>query len=137
MANPQNIHPNDKRRFKVGERYWYRESDDYVMPYSNSPFEQPDGFLLTVAIDEESLEADHTPLEKLPEAIDVTNPFGGRTPTFDAGHSAPQRRPMPVTIPRAQDDHLTRERTEQMEAELEQQARGRRPSLKDAAAFAD
>lgn len=102
------------------------------MPYSNSPFEVPEGYVLTRAVDSETLELDTTPLERLPETIDVTNPYGGRTPTFDRGHAAPVRRPMPVTIPRAQDDHITRQRTEEVEAELEQQARARRPSLRDA-----
>lgn len=117
MTNPTAISPNTGRTFVPNERYWMRESDHYVMPRSNSRYEQPEGFIAVRAISETELEFDNGALEKVPANLDPTNPHhvGAAVSHFGkhqvAEHNPSEGRPMPVTTPNAMDDHITRERS--------------------------
>lgn len=117
MSNPATISPNTGRKFEVNARYWLRASDNYVMPRTNSRYEQPDGFIAVVAISETELARDTQPLDAVPRDIDPTNPHHvGAAVSAEGVYRMEERqpqvqRPMPVTMPRALDDHIVQERS--------------------------
>lgn len=122
--NPTQISPNTGRQFVPGARYWLRQSDQYVMPRENSRYEAPKGFVAVVAESTTKLVFDNSPLDAVPLALDPTNPnhvgaavsHGGQHRMAEPEPAAP--RPMPVTLPRATDDHITRQRSLANMAEL-------------------
>ena len=115
--NPTTIAPNTGRVFTEGARYWLRQSDDYVMPRSNSRYEAPEGFVAVKAKSATELVFDNSPLDAVPSALDPSNPNHVGAAVSHAGkfrhekHNPVVDRPMPVTTPRAMDDHITRERS--------------------------
>lgn len=122
--NPTQQSPNTGRTFQVGARYWWRQSDDYVMPRENSRFEQPKGFVAVIATSETQLDFDNGGLDALPRDVDPTDPnMVGAAVSYAGDHvrgpadQAPTPRPMPVTMQRAMDDHQVRARAEQALAE--------------------
>lgn len=133
--NPTQRPTNTGRVFTPGAQYWWRESDDYVMPRSNSPYEQPNGFVAVIAKSEIELEFDNSGLEDVPANLDPTNAnavgaavsYAGRVKVAQHDPNAP--RPMPVSMPNAMDDHQVKERS--LAAAAEHASRNRQPPVDD------
>lgn len=138
--NPTQISPNTGRTFEPGAKYWLREADKMVMPRSNSPYEQPEGFVAVIASSETELTYDNGQLDVLPTHVDPSDPSTvGSAVSYNAhirheskgGTEGRAQRSMPVTLPNAQDDHVTRERS--LAAFAEAQASGALTAVVDPA----